>query len=309
MFQGGTFTFEVVGGRFEVYRVLVARKSRALEAMMENGMKESLKGVAPLEDTDVPTFARFAEFIISGDYTPAEPEQASLSPRCGSDQSSEQHEEVEQDVNANEVLQSPHSPPSEDNKENEDDDFGFNSFRSKKGKNRSVLKSRKKSYLWGMEDDVSQPPSPQSPAKPHNLLSPTDDVIIKQPLPTSSMFVPNGNWSLDYLPLLLSHAQLYVFADTYEIQDLQNLSARRLDEALGVFEFDSTCPTNIAELLKYVYDNTPERESKTDVLRTIVTNFVARNINSLIHSGSFRELIRNGGSIALEVLTKVTCCL
>lgn len=42
--------------------------SDPLDAMMSNGMRESLTGVAVLEDVDVSTFAGFCEFVYSGSY-------------------------------------------------------------------------------------------------------------------------------------------------------------------------------------------------------------------------------------------------
>jgi hypothetical protein len=120
---------------------------------------------------------------------------------------------------------------------------------------------------------------------------------------------------LDYLPVFLSHAQLYVFADKYEVRDLQRLAARRLDETLGLFQFSSPYATDFAALLQYAYDNTAEREGKTDLLRTIVVNFIANNIESLIHSEIFMAMIENGGvidnggSLVRDVLRKTVCRL
>jgi hypothetical protein len=73
VFCGGTFDFIVEDKRFTVYKALVSRASEALRAMMEGGMKESLQGFAPLPDVDMTTFARFVEFITTGEYNAAKP--------------------------------------------------------------------------------------------------------------------------------------------------------------------------------------------------------------------------------------------
>lgn len=139
---------------------------------------------------------------------------------------------------------------------------------------------------------------------PRKLASPTADVEIVRPFDTNSMFVPNGDWTLDNLPVFLSHAHLYVFSDQYDVRDLQRLAARRLDEALQQFEFESPCATDFALLLQYIYNHTPDRELKADVLRTVKGFFVARNIEPLMKSENFKSLIEDGGELALDVLSK-----
>lgn len=107
------------------------------------------------------------------------------------------------------------------------------------------------------------------------------------------------------MPLFLSHAQLYVFADTNEASTLQKLTAHRLEDALATFKFASPCPTDFAALLGFVHDNTAEKENEADILRTIVGNFVANNIESLIESSSFRALVGNNGMFGLDLFSKI----
>ena len=133
----------------------------------------------------------------------------------------------------------------------------------------------------------------------------TEWLSITRPLPANSAFVPTGDWNLDYLPMFLSHAQLYVFADAYEAHNLQKLTARRLEEALDEFKFSPTCATDFAALLQYVYDNTADLENETDILRIVVGNFVANNIESLIRTEIFRTLLKSDGSLGVEILSKI----
>jgi hypothetical protein len=320
VFQSDTFVFEVIGGRFTVSRALVARKSKTLEALMENGMKESQKGHGPLEDVDVPTFGRFSEFIYTGDYNPAQPGQPSLSisstkrespgdveqtaesfeePPAAPEPEEEQRTMVSWDV---EPVTGPTVEPAEA------DTWPTSAIgkRIKKRKSRKHPSRADPSHateeLFGL-------------ASPNTLTSPTIEVVIAPPISVRSTFIPTGDWRLDYLPVFLSHAQLYVFADKYEVRDLQRLAARRLDETLGLFQFSSPYATDFAALLQYAYDNTAEREGKTDLLRTIVVNFIANNIESLIHSEIFMAMIENGGvidnggSLVRDVLRKTVCRL
>jgi hypothetical protein len=310
VFKGGTFVFEVIGGRFEVYRTLVARKSKVLEAMMEIGMQESQDGVAPLKSTNSMTFARFAEFIMTGDYSPAKPvEPPVVHPPSGpgSIQSSDQEME-EKDRVAHLVLE-PTQAVEELEEEAAEDSWGGRAFslprkeRKKNGKKKYVSEKSRKGHTWGEFGDLFEWATP--PPKNHDdLASPTTDVVIAPTLPTNSMFVPSGDWGLDYLPTFLSHAQLYVFADKYDVRDLQRLTARRLDEALALFEFQTPLATNFTSLLRYVYEHTPERDGKVDVLRTIVLNFTAKHIESLINSESFDAMIEDGGALVRDIVRK-----
>lgn len=105
--------------------------------------------------------------------------------------------------------------------------------------------------------------------------------------------------------MFVSHAQLYVFADTYEASNLQKLTAHRLEDALAKFEFASPCPTDFAALLDFVHDNTAGKENEADILRTIVGNFVANNIEFLIESSSFRALVGSNGMLGLDFFSKI----
>ena len=279
------------GVPFVVHKHLVADQSEALEAMMGNGMKECKEGRAPLKYIDKSTFARFVEFIYTGDYNPAEPSEPPPAPPEDSNASGDDvaqptaAAEVDAQSDIPDAFEVP--PPMSDITW---DDWDQSSKRSK-------TKVRK------LDDGFSDRPitEAQKPKLPISTL----EVVIEQPLPTSSTFVPNRSWSLDFLPVFLSHAQVYVFADVYGVTNLQRLAARRLDEALSAFSHSPDSPTSITQLIQYIYDHTPARKENVDVLQTIVTNFAANNIETLGDSSDFRNLIRDGGSFAVSLMCKM----
>lgn len=51
-----------------MHSALLAKLSPALNALVNNGMKESLTGYTTLPETDPKTFARFLEYIYTGDF-------------------------------------------------------------------------------------------------------------------------------------------------------------------------------------------------------------------------------------------------
>lgn len=291
IFCGGTFEFDVGGSLFVVHKVLVARNSFPLKAMMENGMLESQQGRAPLQDTDNKTFGRFVEWIHTGDYNPAPPAEPD-----GGDSKDGETSDIETGEGSTEVgidIGPPASTLSDF--EDEKDDTVINSpspwsaFASRTG-GKKIKKYKKKQFRsFGFDSD-----QPDSPPTHSELPSTTSDVLTTPAISTNSIFVSNGNWKLDYLPLFLSHARLYVFANAYLINDLAKLAARRLDESLSQFHFCAPYATNFAELIQYVFDHTEDDDE--EVLRKVVTVFAANNVEQLKGSDEFRALLKSGGT-------------
>ncbi len=228
------------GARFTAHQELVARFSAPLKVMMQGKMKEAQDGVATLEDVDKTTFGPFVEWIYTGDFNPAKTA-------------------TKAEVTAKEadIAESSHT-----------EGFAFRSPRLRLGLPKAAPKT----------------PTSSSVPVSNSLLQP----FVQPPelhLPTASQFVHDNDNDVDHLPLFMSHTQLYVFSDTYGITELQQLSAHRLEEAMTAIELAtaglklsailplrSTTNRGMAELIRYVYEHTADREiGKPDVLRTIVT--------------------------------------
>lgn len=128
---------------------------------------------------------------------------------------------------------------------------------------------------------------------------------ISQPLPMTSRLSFAYDDTLNYLPVFLSHAQLYVFADKYGVPDLQILVIARLYETMSRFNYHTATRTNIVELVTYAYDNTPDRHDELDRLRAVMVHFCANNIGALQESGHFRTLLEGGGSFVTSLVSKM----
>jgi hypothetical protein len=308
VFQGEVFVFQVEGARFTIHKPLVSRKSGPLRTRMES-VKHKLQREVTIVDADVHTFSRFVEFIYTGDYTPAPPSQSDVKTTRDEVQDTEDASQMTHwNGSATAIPEPPIDDMGVDVVPTEDVTFAT-SFDLPWGSSTSKKKSKKFRLSKHIRrDDVSGTTEALfAPTSPSAIESPTTPVDAVPTIRTDSKLDANPDWTLDYLPLLLSHAKLYVFADTHEIRDLQKLAARRLDEVLEAFEFRSPNSTDIAALLQYVYK--PDVDVDTKILKTIVVNFVARHIENLIDYDSFRTLIEQGGSLGLDILCKTVCRL
>jgi hypothetical protein len=289
-----TFDFPVDGVRFRLHRSLVARISEPLESLMEGHMREARDGSCPMSDIDTATFGRFAEFAYTGDYTPALPVQQSEATSARSTDT----EKRRNDGSQSSVMTDSGS---------ESDELPDNPL-DERPRIHNIIPSRKKNPTLSQQDHFDLFDGRES------LL--VSEIARKSPrqirktatgdaFSLRSMFLLTSASHLDQLPLLMSHAKLYVFADRWIVTDLRSLAARRLDEAVAMFEYSSTSPTDIATLIKYAYDHTPPRKDKADILRRIVTVFAANNIHALRQSPNFGELQCEGGDFQKDLMERV----
>ncbi|KAK5170157.1 uncharacterized protein LTR77_004742 [Saxophila tyrrhenica] len=293
LLSGPTFTFEVQGQSFTVHRGFVAKVSKPLEAVMENGMQESENGMAPLKDVDKATFGRFMEFAYTGDYQPAHAVAVSRA-ETEFDSVNGKHEDMVEpgtgDTNRSENVpveevafeEAPfeESGPSEHNRDIDAALFGLL-------RNRSMVRKVKKASSMHYDQRTGT----LSIMKAKRAARSTEDMVTNSRLPTSSAFVLGDYCTAEYdcLPIFLSHAQLYIFADYYAVFSLKSLAARRLEEALSVREERALSLTDVVALTKFVYDNTPEKEEGLDELRLVVTEFAAKNVTALRHADRFDD--------------------
>ncbi|KND89567.1 hypothetical protein TOPH_05669 [Tolypocladium ophioglossoides CBS 100239] len=64
---------------FTIHSALVAHQSRALDALVNGGMREAHDGCAIWEQVDEKTFTRFGQYMYTGDYDAADPVASSAS--------------------------------------------------------------------------------------------------------------------------------------------------------------------------------------------------------------------------------------
>lgn len=101
---------------------------------------------------------------------------------------------------------------------------------------------------------------------------------------------------------LLCHAQVYVFAEEFDIKPLKELSLRKLHEKLGskTFRIGDT-----VDLLKYVYENTVDLVSFEEKLRALVVHYAACFVEELIPNKDFQSLLADKGELGRDLMVKM----
>ena len=121
-------------------------------------------------------------------------------------------------------------------------------------------------------------------------------LLKHEPLPNT----PND----DYTETLLSHAQVYVFADRYGIEALQTLALSKLRNVLLYFELYSDGWRDIVTLIHYCFNETVDKGEQADALRSLICFYTACKLEALWGNAEFRNLTRDlpdfpGGLISI----------
>lgn len=304
----------VEDARFTIHQELVARSSKPLKAMMQGKMKEALEGVATLEEVSEATFGRFVEYIYTGDYNPAaavkaervvekETADAEVVKGDGDGEAVQALRDDEDDVHIDNDNDSLHSG---------DSDGMYGPRRIHPGPYRAfgsatIYADEQPSY--GTSSPKHKTPTTDddiNPLKTSEIFPiPSSGMHSQATLPTAAGTLHVDITDRDFVPLFLSHAQIYAFAHLYDVPELLHRSAYCLNEHMNAF--DGSPITDIAELIRYVYEHSPDRvDDKFDYLRGAVMKWVVNNIHALRQSASFRELLVRGGSFP-DYLTFAMC--
>jgi len=82
--------------------------------------------------------------------------------------------------------------------------------------------------------------------------------------------------------VLISHAQLYVFAEKFDIRALKELVLKRLHKALLEFELQLERTREILILIRYVYENTAENSSHEEPLRALICCYIRYQMEEVL---------------------------
>ncbi|MCJ1386274.1 hypothetical protein MMC17_009400 [Xylographa soralifera] len=278
------FTFFVGKQRkpMTIHTALVAKQSTVLRHLVTGSMEEAQSGRVTWEDVDEDTFARFAQFVYTGDYSPAshhlcEPEIVeALDPEDITDVTpvdAPAVPEVEQDLDDNVVTL---------------DDGGGTWGDWGVSKKKKSLKSENK------KQKVRQLPSF------HDRL---------YPLPACSTFLEtrckaraNTSASEDYTSVFSGHARLYAFAETYDVEALRSIVLNKLHATLCVFTPYKARYGDVLELLRDAYENTRLRP-QLDPLRELVTQYIAYEASQVINTEQCLSLVEDGGQLARDLFS------
>lgn len=282
-------------------------QSDPLLALINGGMVEAREGHAWLEDTDEETFVRVGEYLYTGDYTPAEPDillahsqigQASddIHTQMISERDALDGGSISTEMEVTEVLNG-QFPEESLPKVSE-----WDMFRLTKKEKKEKKKARA-AFSWGLDEEPEIPKVDPTRSKRELLW----DEFIDSIDTCDRNFRPRRNLEPyeDYREVFLCHAQLYVFADKYDIQPLAKLSLSKLGHTLADFNVFEERREDIVELLQYCYANTAERVGTKDSLRVLVIKYVACIVERLKGSEGFHSLLGEANSISLDLIIEL----
>lgn len=268
---------------------------------MHGDMKEARKGQARIEEVDENTFARFLEFCYTKDYPAAE--HAIVLDAT----SIEQEKEHSKAVEVNSIPAFSNVPQAVDDAFGYDaepalgfdDNWGSSSFSSRKKGKRAGF-GADAPFQW----DTTPTPNPSTKRATawkgfQNMSWDSQLSVLKT---TADQARPNKEACEDYTDVFLSHAKLYVFADTYAIEPLRTLSLQKLHKTLSIFTLFKEREGDIAALLQYTYQNTAERDAKMDELRKLVIKYVSCNVEKLRSNETFRETLAAENSSSVDLI-------
>ncbi|KIN05223.1 hypothetical protein OIDMADRAFT_25799 [Oidiodendron maius Zn] len=283
VFRSKQFVF-VIGDEtkteYTVHRDLIAKQSKALNALVNGEMQETLNGRVTFEDLDDNTFVRFCQFAYTGDYiTPGfisdpnvivPPSVApSLHDSASDRESNDIHEPMVEPLAVAEEMPS---------------DWGFKSTKPKKQSKSRLLRQSFDDKDYDIETPV-------------RIWSARCEVR------------PNSSVVEDYTPVLLGHAGLYIFGEKWGIENLKILALHKLHKTLTKFTLFESRRRDIVELLRCVYsnENTPDRGEVVDELRSLVMLYVVCEAESLTQCSEFMALLGEGGELTedfVQILMK-----
>ncbi len=254
---------------------------------MNGEMSEAQKGCATLEDVEEDTFGRFAEWLNKGNYTPG---KVSIYPL---DESGSEKSRSEKGLVEDSETEKPEKAP-----------FGFlQPAQLGIFDNSPTTKSWKMRKRSGMVDSWGQKSSSRSQLKEsfiHRIAT------VRQESIDIPHQLPNQSPEEDYTDVFLSHAQLYVFAEKFDIQTLKLLVLENLQKSLAIFTLYQERTGDIITLLRYVYSNTSEPSDDVEDLRTLLRDYVGYEMDILMKDDGFRDLmIADGGALLGDFLTMV----
>lgn len=282
----------LVGGGLEEKRIhteALARQSLALHTLVHGPMEESRTKIFKWPDVDEGTFGRFAQFIYTGNYPPPSPvglkKKAPGLVLTETERSSVDAPVPEAEISYFGFSVAPVEPveplPAVDYTDEDYESYRFNysGKKSKKGKK-------------------SEP----EPAEKKNEFS-----NLKYIAPSSNRYeelcrIPSKqDQGEDYTTVFLGHAQLYMLADKWFIAPLKNLVLKKLHTTLSKFVPFEARYGDIAQLVRYTYDNTPCRKGGMDALRELVIKYVAYEVPKMLYSRCGSDLLEEIGPFARDI--------
>ncbi|KFY46960.1 hypothetical protein V494_00253 [Pseudogymnoascus sp. VKM F-4513 (FW-928)] len=283
VFTSPQFTFGIGENnvRVTVHAAAIAKQSHALDALINGPMKEAQTRIVRFEDVHEDTFIRFCQFAYTGDY---EPPVFIQRPESGfQEKDSSQWLPPTIDTNEpGEVAEEPEPEPAPEPAVAEAEPVYLSFGVKRPKKNKKSPKSRVLRDSFETKTfDVETP-----------WLSAERRCEVRQ----------NSCAEEDYTPVFLGHARLYIFADKWGIESLKALSLHKLHKTLVTFTPYAARLGDVAELVRYTYENTPDFAHGMDDLRSLVMDYLTCEVTNLIRCPEFDQLLEQEGPFATDLV-------
>lgn len=111
--------------------------------------------------------------------------------------------------------------------------------------------------------------------------------------------------SHDYRGFMFAHAKVYALAQSLGIDELQRMAYRSLAGVLAGFESTvegSVLATSSIEIMRYIYSKC---HGPGDPMRNLVTQFAALNFLALQRIDRMKEVVSEGGELAVDLVAKL----
>ncbi|KAK8120252.1 hypothetical protein PG999_004372 [Apiospora kogelbergensis] len=260
--------------KYSMHSQLVARMSKRLEKLVTNtNFEEAKQGFVKWPNVDEQTFPSWSPAAEQHGTSQHDNENKS----AGTSSSNDVVHQVEA-----EPFDAPlEEPPAETSTVPDpvEDTWGFVPKKSKR---------KAKKQLWISLKDWAPLQEPVK-AESEEILSTADS--------TSSAY--------DYSPVFLAYARLYTLADYEDIQQLADLSLRRVYHALQRFVLHKERVDDITQLLKHCFENTVDKGEQQDPMRHLLCVYAACNFEKLWESVAFKQLFAENPDFSLGTMEKL----
>ncbi len=299
--------FKVLVGKdrdcFNIPATLAKDISQPLYTLMSGGeMKEAQSGVADLEEVESDTFTGFCEYAYTGEYqvptvtvdfgpitTAASPLMIAEGAGASKDL----------DTVLDEALVECHTESAL-----EQDSWGFGVKKSKKDKKRSRTQDIDFNEPEPAISMPSKVDSRSDTVKKHSQYLWTEFCSLNYEEPSEKRKTATSYGharQTDFKPLLF-HCKLYVFAQTYLITTLKQLTLRKLHARLAEFDLSLETSEEVLEALEFTFVNTERREDGDDELRKLLVAYVVSKTHILKQSDRFRTLLDGHGELGSDIV-------
>lgn len=101
----------------------------------------------------------------------------------------------------------------------------------------------------------------------------------------------NTDASEDYTDVFLSHARLYTFAETWDIQPLKRLALRNLHQTLAAFTLWPEYVKDVVTLLRFTYGHTAQPQDGQEPMRSMLNKYITYEIDKMLGEDIFQDFL------------------